>query len=125
MFDHVLLVLLLLADVLCWYEARRSGSIMQVYFRERAAWYERRYRLQNAKTAESSSIPPSTSVKVGGRRSSSIVEIVNPNERQIGRRETEPAIEKPKKDFASTCETESSQLTATNAPVAEKHEKSS
>ena len=99
MFDHVLLVLLLLADVLCWYEARRSGSIMQVYFREKAAWYERRYRLQNAKTAESSSIPPSTSVKVGGRRSSSIV--------------------------ASTCETESSQLTATNAPVAEKHEKSS
>ena len=42
MFDHVLLVLLLLADGLCWYEARRSGNVMKLYFVERRKWYEAR-----------------------------------------------------------------------------------
>lgn len=53
MFDHILLVLLLLADVLCWYEARRSGNVMKLYFLERKKWYSARTKKTEQKTSDS------------------------------------------------------------------------
>jgi hypothetical protein len=125
MFDHILLILLLLADVLCWYESRRSGNIMKLYFKERAAWYERRYRIQNAKTAESPSIPPEISVKVGGTRGSSTVERVMPKEMPVGQADTMINTKRPKKDSEFPCETEYLLPTETSTLAAEKPEKSS
>jgi len=50
MFDHILLVLLLLADGLCWYEARRSGNVMKAYFLERKRWYAARAKTNTPPT---------------------------------------------------------------------------
>src|ERR1700679_2859141 len=53
MFDHILLILLLLADVLCWYEARQSGNVMKLYFLERKKWYAARSKKTETPISES------------------------------------------------------------------------
>jgi hypothetical protein len=40
--ELVLLVVITLVDIGCWWEARRSSNVMRLYFDERKRWYAAR-----------------------------------------------------------------------------------
>lgn len=124
-FETFLLLVIIAVDVMCWWEARQANHVMKAYFKERAKWYERRYRLQSAKTVESTSFEDKTSLIVGGMRTTTAVKPVVLLETPIGPNETGKGTKKLKNVLATSSEIKYSPPTEISAPVAEKPEKSS